>query len=137
MARRRKTRMKLRRSSYSSPFKRKRNKSSGNGSGRKALMMQILGAGIYGAARQPIAGLVSPISDSPMLKGVLGNASDEVVLLGTAVLAKKFAGRMPLGTELANAAIITESARIGEMLRTGTLLTNNNGNGMSGQTVYQ
>lgn len=119
--------------SYFRARKRGRSRSSG-GSGMKSLFKTLAIAGIYGAARPYAANLVKPVSDQPMVKQVLGNASDEVVLAGGALLLKKFGRKIPMSQEVGNAILIVEAARIGDILATGTM--NTSSTGTSNQTVY-
>lgn len=107
-------------------------RSSGNGMG--SLIKTAAIAGVYGAVREPIATVITPITNP--LQGFLGNASDEVVLLTGGILLKKFGKRMPMSQEIGNAIIAVEAARIGELIRTGNLQGNSNNNTTSGQVVY-
>ena len=80
------------------------------------LIPTVLGAGVYGAFRQKISDMLTPVTS----KVPLGNIADEVVLGATAVLLKKFIGRkMPILNPVFQGAIVIESARIGEAIATG------------------
>lgn len=102
-------------------FRAKRSRSRSPGTGMKSMVKTLAIAAGYGAVREYAAKAVSPISEQPMIKQVLGNASDEVTLLGGALLLKKFGKGRFMSNEIGNAVMIVEAARIGELLRTGTM----------------
>jgi len=99
-------------------FKRYRKSSAGGGTG--ALMATVVGAGVYGAIRAKLAQAVEPLTRNiPM-----GNIADEVALGALAVVLKRtVARRMPMVTPVLNGAIAIESARIGEALISGQVMT--------------
>jgi len=114
-------------------FRRSRGGRRGGGSTKSGLMW-LVGAGIYGAGRAKIAGMVEPLTS----KIPLGSISDNVGMLGVAWAAKKFiGGRVPLVNDIANAAMLVEAAQIGQELATnGFKAASGNGNGGSGVVYY-
>lgn len=116
-------------------FRAKRRSNRSSSSGMKSMVKTLAIAAGYGAVREYAAKAVSPISEQPMIKQVLGNASDEVTLLGGALLLKKFGKGRFMSNEIGNAIMIVEAARIGELLRTGTMQGNATSSTGS-QTVY-
>lgn len=78
----------------------------------------IAAAAAYGAFRNQLSNALMPITN----KIPLGNISDEVGLGITAIIAKKYLGKkMPLIAKVADAALVIESARIGEAAISGQL----------------
>jgi hypothetical protein len=120
--------------SYFRAKKRSRSRSRNTGGGMTSLLKTIAIAGAYGAIRPYAANLVKPVSEQPMVKQVLGNASDEVTLLGGAFLLKKFGKKIPMSNEVSNAILIVEAARIGDMLASNTIQSS--GGSAGNQTVY-
>jgi len=76
----------------------------------------VLGPVAYGAIRQKVSDRIAPLTS----KIPLGNLSDEAGMLGLAYVAKKFVGKkIPLVSDVANAAMVIELARIGEAVANG------------------
>jgi len=112
-SRRRAPRRVVRRASTrrSAPFRRRR-KSGGSSTSRQAVMAASVGGFLYGAVREPLSNLVSPVTSRIPLAG---NMADELFLgLGAAWLAKRAKGKM--AKRFLMGAVTLESARLGEQL---------------------
>lgn len=95
----------------------------------------VLPAMAYGAMRAKLSNALTPITS----KLPLGNISDEVGIGILAILAKRTLGkRMPIVANVANAALMIESARIGEAIITGQvgLGGSSSSSSMAGVRVY-
>lgn len=90
----------------------RRSRRSGGGNWKSLLV----GAVVYGAARQQISTAIAPFTQ----RIPLGNIADEVGMIALAFAAKKFV-RNPMVNNVANAAITIEAARIGEAVVSGQL----------------
>lgn len=110
MARYRRARRTNRRASRSS--RRFVRRSSGSSGGFAPL---IYAAG-YGAGRQYISNLISPLTS----KIPLGDYADEVGMLGAAWAAKKFTSN-PMVHKLADTAMLIEASRIGSQIVGSTI----------------
>lgn len=89
----------------------------------------LLGAGLYGAARAKVAEFVSPVTSKIPIGGSL---ADNIGMLGTAWAAKKFLGRkVPMITQVANAAMLVEAAQIGQEIASGQAFGGSNSSGGS------
>jgi len=96
----------------------KKSYSRKSGSKNYGLVGTIASAAIYGAFRQKASDALSPLTN----KIPLGNISDEVGLGIAAILAKKYFGKkVPMLGKVCDAALVIESARIGEAAITGQL----------------
>jgi hypothetical protein len=86
-------------------------------------MKILIGAGLYGAVREPAANFITPVTS----KIPLGSVADELVLglLGWFGY-KKGKG---IVKDISLGALAIEGARIGEQIRKGTLLTEVSSNG--------
>lgn len=109
----RRTRKSRRTRTFFSRF-RKRSRSSSNGS-RGVSGTELLGAALYGATRNDIANMVTPLSS----KVPVGTIGDELVIGGGAWFAKKYV-RMPLLKSFLNSAMVVEAARVGAAVRDGS-----------------
>lgn len=78
----------------------------------------VAAAAAYGAFRNQLSNALMPLTN----KIPLGNISDEVGLGIAAIVAKKYLGKkMPIIAKVADAALVIESARIGEAAISGQL----------------
>jgi hypothetical protein len=132
MARRRfnKQKTRIRRASTKS-FKRMRRSTRKSGMG--SAMNLALGAGLYGASRQYISNLLTPLT----AKIPLGDYADEAAMLGASYALMKgkvpFVNKVPISRDIGRAGFVIESARIGAGLMAGSGLgatTSNTHNGV-------
>lgn len=79
------------------------------------LMGKVGGAMIYGAGREYVATAIQPVTG--MLEPFLGEASDEVTLLAAATFGHGLISKIPMGSNIADAMIYIEGARLGEIVR--------------------
>ena len=87
-----------------------------------------IGAGVYGGLRARMSNYLRPYT----IKIPLGDISDEVGMIGACYLFKRFLGRkVPLVTQIANAGMLIESARIGESVATGSIMGGSSSSGGS------
>lgn len=92
----------------------------------------LIGAGIYGAVREPIAS--SEVFVNLTNKIPLGGVTDEVILLALGWFGyKKGKG---IVRDISLGALSIEGARIGEQIRKGTLLTGVSSNGASTGSTF-
>lgn len=78
----------------------------------------MVGAVVYGAARQKLSDALAPVTS----KIPLGNISDEVGMYLVLMIAKKYIGnKVPIVKDIASAGQYIELARIGEAIATGQL----------------
>lgn len=104
----------------------KRRSSRRSNTGAKANMAALMGAGLYGAARQRISSTVAPFLGR--LPG--GAIADEIGMFGVNWAAGKFIGRkVSIIRDMAKAGMLIEAAAIGEALAGGQLTGGGNGNG--------
>jgi len=102
--------------SYKSHLKIRRGVSMKKGSFGK--ITPFLAAGIYGGLRERISLALAPMTS----KIPLGDVADEVGMLGVAYVAKRFLGnKVPMLKDVATAAMLIESARIGESVMKGNI----------------
>lgn len=94
---------------YKRSFKR-----SFGGGGNTGLLTQIAGAAIYGGVREKISNYAQPLTNSLPF----GNISDEILLGGLAIVGKKYL-KNPMANKIFDAALVIESARIGEAIIKG------------------
>jgi len=101
--------------------RRRRGRSRGRSFGKSKLFGLggiVVGAIAYGAVRSKISTALMPVT----AKIPLGSISDEVGMLVTLTLAKKFIGhKVPLVSQICTAGQYIELARIGEEIANGTL----------------
>ena len=78
----------------------------------------VAAAAAYGAFRNQLSNALKPLTD----KIPMGNVSDEIGLGIAAIVAKKYLGKkMPMVAKIADAALVIESARLGEAAISGQL----------------
>ena len=113
MAKRRRTTKRTRSRPSFGRFKRSKR---GSARSKAASTMPFVAAALYGAGRQKLAQLVSPIAAK--IPG--GNIADEIAMFGANWAIKKFIGRkVPIIGQAAKTGMLIEAANIGAVVAAG------------------
>jgi len=97
--------------------------------------MPYVAAGAYGAGRQYVSNWLKPYTS----KIPLGGISDEIGMFALCYLGKKFIGKKtPIARQIFTAGMLIESARIGEAIVNGEVLSGSSSQSSSQvmQTIY-
>ncbi len=102
----------FRRRRTASPVRRSGRRRSGSSGGVMGTIKSLAAPALYGATRQWISGFIEPQA-AKILPASLAAYTDEIGIIGAALLAKKF---FPASAPIANAALTIEAASLGEKL---------------------
>lgn len=92
--------------------------------GANTMLMQGLGAAVYGASRAKVSNLLTPVTS----KVPLGDVADEAVMLALSYLLAKgkipMLNKVPMLRQVGKAGFYIEAARLGEAAISGSIFGN-------------